>query len=341
MPNKKPTITEIAEFAGVSKATVSRVMNHRSLVKPETVRAVEEAMSTLGFTIGDRTKRPSVSRNLIILSRPRNDSFYDEIILGAKTAAKTTGSYLLENSDLINAGNVNEFCALLKRSGATGVIMMSQLSTEILDTIASIVPLVQCCEFNPEADHPYISIDDYSAAQIATEYLISCGCRRIALLNSSLDFKYAAERRRGYYSALNKAKISVPQYWDVLLPDNSYSLAHTAVTQLLQFTDRIPDAIFATSDIMAAAALNAATAIGLKVPKDLMIVGFDDIELAQITSPSLTTIRQPRYSIGYTAFNMVLQQISDPYNPPKSMIVNTEFIVRDSTASPFSILSNS
>ena len=211
------------------------------------------------------------------------------------------------------------------------MITMSLLSTELLKTITKEVPLVQCCEYNKDSDCPYVSVDDFTAAENAVRYLISCGRNKIAILNGPSQYKYAKERLAGFQKAMEAAQLFVPSSWIVNVPEISYTMAYSIVTQLLASENR-PNAIFAASDVLAAAIINAAKHYRIRIPHDLMVIGFDNIDLCQITRPTITSFNQPKQQLGFTACEILVENILSSGLSPHSMILSTELVIRESTA---------
>ena len=330
---KKITVSEIARESGVSPATVSRVLNHPDLVKEDTLRLVENTMQALGHTPVIKNRTPnSINQPIIVLNLSDIDNaFYTEIIKGATVSANAHGCYLLINQIPISSHTIADYCNLLKRVNAIGTILLTQLSTDLLSRINSLAPVVQCCEFNPDAPFPYISIDDRKAAQRATEHLIACGRNKIAFINGPRSYKYASERKLGFLDALNNADLSCPPNWVIQLPEVNYDMAFAATSQLLN-SDNIPNAFFVISDAFAAAVIKAAKRYHYNVPRDIMVVGFDNIPLAYMFSPSITTINQPKFQEGYSACEMLLEIAGNPEASPKSILLDTELIIRESTS---------
>ena len=327
----KVTVAEVAELAGVSAATVSRVINHRNLVNAETLEAVENAMASLGYSPSPRKKQTPEAKPVIIMNSPHRDPFYLEVAQGAQTAADANGYCLLNTWNSINSSNLSDFITLFKSINTTGIILTNQLPKEILKAIDKEIPLVQCCEFTSGSDIPFVSIDDYSAAMNATNYLIDAGRKKIAFIGASPEYKYAKERHNGYIDAMKQADLPTFNFWDINLPENSSSLAYSAVAQLLNYDEKTPDAFFATSDILAMSVIRATRQRKLRVPEDIMVIGFDDIEFASMTTPSLTTVRQPLHQLGYTACNILFQRINNPEVRPTSIFLDTTLIIREST----------
>lgn len=331
MKKEKVTVADIAEKAGVSPATVSRVLRHRDLVKKETIKQVEAAMSELGCLIEKGKMSPSAEQPLIILNVPELDNvFYLKVIDGALVSAKAHGYRLLINDSPLDRSSIYSFTSFLKQVHASGVILLNHVAEEHLDMIRSVVPLVQCAEYNEHADYPYVSIDDYEAATNAAEYIVSCNCNKIAMINGPMSFKYAVKRQEGFIDTLRKRDISIRPDWIVSLPEVDYQMAYSAVCRLLNSEVR-PNAFFVISDIFAAAVIRAAKRFNLSVPDDIIVVGFDNLDLSMMTCPSITTVNQPSFQLGYSACELLLDSINHPDMVPKSLILDTELIIREST----------
>lgn len=330
--SKHITVGQIAVHAGVSAATVSRVINHRDLVKTDTVRLVEASMNELGFIIPDQKSIDTKVQPVIILNVPQiNNIFYTDVIRGATASANAHGCHLLISQSPLDHGSVGEFYQLITRVNAAGVILLNQLSSELLHQLNQIVPIIQCCEYNQESELPYVSIDDCAAAQRATEYIISSGKNKIAFINGPLSYKYATQRRQGFLNALQNADLSIPNNWLIQLPEVNYDMAYAAACRLLT-GDVIPNAFFAASDTLAAGIIRAAKRYQYHVPKDIIVIGFDNTELSSMFCPSITTVSQPKFQQGFSACEMLLEMISDPHMATRSLLLDTELIIRESTS---------
>ena len=150
------------------------------------------------------------------------------------------------------------------------------------------------------------------------------------MLNCSLKYKYARHRREGYLQALNQAGLQYNPEWYVSIPTVDYTLAYSAIMQALT-ADPVPDAVFACSDVYAAATINAAKSLGIRVPDQLSVIGFDNIEASRMTHPTITTIAQPGFQMGQQACSILVEKINNPQLPQRHILLNTEFIIREST----------
>ena len=178
---------------------------------------------------------------------------------------------------------------------------------------------------------PYVSIDDIAATRTIMEYLLSLGRRRIAFINGPIRYKYARHRLQGYINSLDKAGISQESRLIIQLPEINFNMAVSAVTQLLG-GENLPDAFFCASDVYAAAVIKACTRMGLNVPRDIMVVGFDNVEIASMLNPTITTVNQPRYQLGLSSCNLLIELINNPKSIIRSILLETELIVRESTS---------
>lgn len=329
---QKITAAMIAEKAGVSPATMSRYLREGGRVRPASAEKIEKAMKELGVT-KDTPKEIAPPRRepVIVVNIPGIvNTFYNEILRGIQTSARMHGYSVLIHESLLGGGALDTFCGLLESIGASGVILMVSLNEAALARIRAIVPLVQCSEHNENTDYPYVSINDRAAARMATAHLIACGCNKVALINSSLSCRYARHRQEGFLDAMREAENFVPQNWIVQLPEVNYALAYSAVCRLLN-EDTRPNAFFAVSDIYAVAVLRAASRFRLRIPQDLMVVGFDNLDLTAMTCPSITTVSQSSYQQGYSACELLADMIEQPELIPKPILVDTELILREST----------
>ena len=328
---KKATVQDIAKFAGVSSATVSRVINHPELVKAQTVKAVEYAMNALGVDFTKSSADSAYSRNIIVLNvQDIKNTFYQQIMDGANISAKSHGYDLMITQSSLKKDRIPDFIKLLKKVDAKGVILLSILPMQSLEAIANEFPVVQCSEYNPESNLPYVSINNYESAKLATEYLIASGRNKIAFVNGPLSYQYAVERRRGYMDAMNSAGLTVRPDWCIQLPKVDFDMAYTSVRKMLD-AKILPNAIFAVSDILAAAAVKAVKQSDLLVPEDISVVGFDNSPISIMTSPSITTVSQPAYQLGFCACDMIHDIVLNSYLDSKTIMLNTEFIIREST----------
>ena len=189
-------------------------------------------------------------------------------------------------------------------------------------------PWVQCAEYADAGEISCIGIDDVAASRQLVAHLAENGRKRIALINHDLSYKYAQLRQQGYQQELaaHQLEFQAINYASEL----SFGAGKQAMNALLQ-AKTPPDAVFAVSDTLAAGAMSAIQAAGLRVPQDIAVAGFDGSELAEMVSPPLTTIAQPSRDIGRKAFSLLLEKIDDPQVPTERVMMEWQLIVRASS----------
>lgn len=329
--SSKATIQEIATQANVSVATVSRVLNNKSIVRQETKEKVKKAMLELGFDIGEvaftNVEAPS---QLLVINLPSiSNPFYSEIVKGAKDSASRRGYFMLINSQHLH-NSFDSFLYLIKQLKVAGVVMLNPLLDGEIAQLLRLVPVVQCSEFSEtQPNTSYVGINDLLATEKVMNMILTSGRRKIAILSGPLRYKYARERKKGYLLALQAAGIPLFDNWVVQLPEIDFKMAYPVCIQLLNSKDR-PDAIFTVSDVFAVAAIKAAHTLGLRVPEDVMVTGFDNVNFSEFMNPSITTVQQPKYQLGYIATEMLIDQLEKKSSQPQHVILDTEIIARES-----------
>ncbi len=326
---KKATLTQISQAAGVSIATVSRVLSGKDTVSPGTRQRVLRAIRDLEFEAGLKPTAPAGSTILALVPDFYNP-FYAGIIEGIQQTAHAAGYevFLVPTGDTYTSAALS---GMIRREGFSGILWLASTpGPELLASVGSSLPMVMVGEY-PE-DHPvsYVSVDDITAAYRAVSYLISSGCRRIGMVNCSSRYKYARHRLEGYRRALEDAGLPFDADQYASIPSIDYTLAYSAALQVLH-TEPAPDAIFAASDVLAAAVINAASSLDIRVPEDLSVIGFDNVLTGRITQPSITTIAQPSLQLGQQACSILLEKIQTPSLPDRHILLNTELIIREST----------
>lgn len=331
------TIDDVARKAGVSVATVSRVLNNSGYVKATTVDKVRRAISELEYVpnMAARNLRKNESMAVMILAPNFTNPYYSHILAAIGDSAQIMGySVFICNSG--NENSVRDFIdESIKRRRADGIIMLSNsYDAKWLSDYANALPIVQCCEYAEDVKLPHVAIDNYAATFEAVEYLISLGHRRIATISSTNSHISTKLRYKGYCDALTKAGIELREDYSVYAaPNYSFSSGYIAANKLLNLTER-PSAIFCISDILALSAIAAVGDRGLNSPSDVSIMGFDDVDYTTMFHPYLTTITQPCYELGRKAMQVLHDFKSDFPSPPALGFLPHELTIRESTA-PF------
>ena len=325
----EPTITQVAGLAGVSIATVSRVLNDKGNVRTSTVERVSAAMEELGYP---RVEPQAPVRNgLIVVVLPNLDNpFYAKIVKGIQVSAKNRGLETLVFAE----GNLDDHSArltnLLRMITAGGCILLSPVNDEtVLSQIDRVAPVVQCAEYNERSPLPYVSVDDVSAARNAVHTLLQKGRRRVALINGPDKYKYARQRYRGYAEALREAGIAVDPALVFHVTEMGFDSSLAVARQLLTAQQR-PDAILAASDMFAAAVVKAASAEGVDIPRECSLIGFDNTYISLMSHPSVAAVNMPQFQLGYMACEVLADRMKNPASEPRHVLLKTELVLRDS-----------
>jgi len=327
---KKPTYTEISKLTGISVSTISRVLNSNINVSKEKEEKIITAMQKLGYK-HPLLQKKSMEKSLIIINLPSlNNPFYSKITEGIKSAATRNNYQVMIHEDHINKTTIDSILYLIKSTKAIGMITLNHIDEEELLRINDAIPIVQCCECLPSLDIPFVSIDDITASIRAVNYLISLGNKRIAMINGPIRYKYSKDRLKGYQKAITSAGFEVENKLIVQLPEINFDMAVSAVMQLLS-SPNPPDAFFTVSDVYAAAVIRAAINSNLSVPKDVSVIGFDNVEISSMCTPNITTVSQPRFQLGLLSCDMLDKILCGEGNSVQSIFLETELIIREST----------
>lgn len=330
------TIKDVAQEAGVSVATVSRYLNQKGLVRPETAHRVEAAATKLSYhpNLLARNLRCNESRVILIISPNVTNPYYALIITGIGDTFTALGySAVLFNTNE-DPQREAEALKMLSRRRADGAILLANCSgNENLNDYIHDFPIVQCSEYDPALPIPHVSIDNYRASAEVMQHLISLGHSRIAMISSENNYISTQFRTAAYNDGLKANRLTVPAEFHVKgSRDYSFKSGKSRAKELLSLTPR-PTAIFCISDTLAMGAITAAQEMGLRVPEDLSVVGFDDVEHTTMLHPFITTITQPCYDLGTATANLLYQKLSRAETVPQEVILEHQLMIRESTGS--------
>lgn len=330
------TIMDVAREAGVSYQTVSRVINNRPDVAPATRARVQEAIARLGYQ-PHAIARSLASRHthmLGLITADFSDYFFSQVIAGAEAEARKHGYRFILGSVERNAQDEPEFLRLLAERHVEGVLL-ARLSTDIdnrhlIDLLRDGAPIVATAYHLPGETLTVVDVDNVDGGYQATRHLLSLGHRRIALITGPADIRSVNDRTRGYTNALEEAGIAVDRGL-IAEGDWSYQSGYQAMQHLLSRGLSF-SALFAQNDQMAIGALRALREARVRVPRDVSVVGYDDIPGAAYADPPLTTIRQPMREVGTIAARLLIRAIEEPDAARDEVLLKTELIERDSCA---------
>ncbi|HUN24336.1 MAG TPA: LacI family DNA-binding transcriptional regulator [Anaerolineales bacterium] len=326
-----PTIRDVAAHAGVSHQTVSRVINGDEKVLPTTRAKVQASIEALGYfpSALARSMARGKSGLLACLAPNLTDYTFAAIIEGAEMAARQMGYFLLASS----VPNQDEFKKLIQELVAhrrvEGIMVINPYVDNRFELLPDNFPLVTVAARHKSRAVSSVSLDDVKAARTATEHLLQLGHRDIGLVSGPLDEFSSQERSHGFRMALQSAGIIANEQW-IVEGDWTASSGYQALMELHE-TGILPSAIFAHNDRMAMGVLRAARELGLRVPQQLAVIGFDDMPLASYFDPPLTTIRQDMPEIGRQAAYLLVAATEQPNAPAQHLQIDTELVTRHST----------
>ena len=327
------TIQDVVRASGVSVATVSRVLNDSPNVLPATREKVLAAIRELDYHPNRLAKQFRTQRtNCVLVLLPRiGDSFYSEILKGIDTVAAEAGYHVF----ITNTGNSTELARFsyesLIQKQYDGIIDFSAcLPKEYMEEIAGQNPVVVACRYLSNVSVPNVTIDNMAASREMTEYMLNLGHQRIAYISSNLELALYRSRLYGYREALEARGIPVDERI-ICAANPDIQGGYDAVIQLLRSGERFT-AIVASGDTQAVGAIKALQDRSLRVPEDVAVCGFDDIELSALLSPTLTTIRQPRNLIGRQSMEKLLGRISGKDEDlAEQIVLPYELVIRASS----------
>lgn len=329
----KVTIKNVAEKAGVSIATVSRVINNSQQVSEQVRSRVLEVIDEMGFKPNPvaRSLVMKKSRLIGVIVPDMSSYFFGEIMNGIEEITRTYQYDIIVCNTRGNHELEIRYLDLFQGKQVEGVIFMSwKLENDVVEHIRNMeIPVVMVNRNTSKLTVPSVSIDNYKAAYELTHYLLKKGHTKIALIRNSIDIDaFGLEQYKGYKQALIENGIEVNKnyvrYGDFSI-ENSYRIVKNFVKE-----NDIPTAIFATSDVMAIGAINALKDCGYDVPDDVSVAGFNDIRLASIYRPKLTVIHQPLFNIGTVAVKMIIDRIKGEETGENIVILPHSLIERES-----------
>jgi DNA-binding LacI/PurR family transcriptional regulator len=337
---RRPTSADVAARAGVSRTTVSFVLNDRTDIQiPEDTRQrVRAAAVELGYhphaPARQLARRATRTMGFVLRQSPEQvagDGLLAETLRGISSAAHQAGYRVLVEA--LMPGNGHSYAELLRSAEADGLVLSGPRTddTELLDLVRDGFPIVVQGRL-PDAAVPSVDVDNEAGARTAVRHLLALGHRRIACItNAPLAYTAAADRLAGYRAALAGAGLGYDERL-VVVADFEPASGARAMRELLSRARGDFTAVFVASDVVAVGAIGALREAGHRVPTDVAVVGFDDIPLAGFVEPALTTVRVPAHELGLAAGRALLDRIANRSVDLRTLLP-TELIVRRSSAS--------
>ncbi len=332
-----PTLKDVSQLAGVSQSTVSRVLSGAFTavpIAPETRERVLRAAEALRYRPHPlaRGLRGAGTALLGLVVRDIVDPFFTAMLKVIALEARRRGYNLVLGDAGSSAQEAQALTQVLEVRHCEAILLVGDLVDEprlLAELTGTDLALVAVCQGARAPGLSTVNADSDRGARLALEHLYALGHRRIALLDAGW-IGDVEPRRAAYQRFIREHGLTSPAKYRQVVP-NDPGGGQVGCARLLKLRQP-PTAIFATTDVLAIGALNAAQSAGLRVPRDLSVVGFDDIPFAAFTVPPLTTVRQPIEAIARLAVDMALRRAADPGAPPENHSLDPELVVRHSTA---------
>ena len=339
-----PTLEEVARLAGVSRSTVSRVINDQPNVRPEVRERVWQVAREVGYQPHAAARSLATSRTHVIgmvipeaVTTLFTAPFFSLLLRGATESCNSHQYQLMLSLFTAHADRQEIYQRILRSGYLDGAIVASASLDDplISDLLRDRIPFVSVGRYPHKPIH-YVDADNVNGARMAVEHLIRLGHRRIATITGPLDMIAGQDRLSGYRQALEARSIPVEEEL-IVGGDFTEASGTVAMQRLLPVS---PSAVFAASDMMAIGALKALRQADRQVPQDIALVGFDDIPIASAIVPALTTVRQPIERMGSMAVEVLLSVLEEPSGeeaPAQRIILPTELVIRASCGSALSL----
>lgn len=331
----RPSLLDVARLAGVSPATVSRVVNNTGQVSQPTEERVRAAMAQLGYEPAPIPPPAPTPKTIAVIITDILNPFFPEIVRGIEDEARSDGVGLLLYNTVEDPQYEQQVLRRIGERGVDGVIVCaSRLPFDALINlrVQHRIPMVV---IGRRVDHPGIAcivFDSEGAMYRATQHLLNLHHTRIAFLAGPAAQEASARRQRGVERALSEAGLSLPSGWRPASFPNIDG-GFQAMSALLADADDRPTGIICYNDVIAFGALHAIRVHGLRVPEDISVVGFDNIAMTPHSNPPLTTVALPKQRMGELAMQMLRQMLDGQTLPGNGYtLVESPLIVRESTA---------
>ncbi|HEY8590315.1 MAG TPA: LacI family DNA-binding transcriptional regulator [Naasia sp.] len=330
------SVRDVAVRAGVSVGTVSNVLNRPDRVSPEAVERVQRAIDELGYVRNDAARQLRAGRSttigLVVLDV--GNPFFTDVARGSQDEAAAHGfSILLGNSDE-DAERENAYLDLFEEQRVHGVLISpsGDVDARLARLRARGTPAVLVDRLSSDGSISAVAVDDLAGGRLAVEHLVTGGRRRIAFIGGPLSVRQVADRLAGARAAADAGGATLEVVETSALTVLEGRQAGEALADRSP-TDR-PDAVFAANDLVAVGLLQGlAIRRGIRVPEEIALIGYDDIDFAGTAVVPLSSIRQPSRLIGETAVRLLLEEAADPGSEPRQVVFQPELVARDSTTS--------
>ncbi|MBP1560804.1 MAG: LacI family DNA-binding transcriptional regulator [Oscillospiraceae bacterium] len=325
------TIKDVAKAAGVSVATVSRVLNKSATVSVAATEQVNNAIKELGYSPNflGRNLRKCETNVILAIIPSTEQTFYSDIIRGMQAAASESGyDILISTSNSTYSIEMRLLNMVFNRTVDAAILLGTQLDRQTLTELNERHYIALCCERSEGAELLTVTVDDEGGAFSAVENMIKKGHRKIGIVSTDVNALSAEDRETGYKRALKKYNI---EYKDEYVYRGTYDFIHgkKAFDYFMSLPEP-PTAIFCISDLLAVGTIKEALNRGYEIGKDISVCGFDNIQLSELYTPGITTVEQPCYSIGRTVVEELIRSINNETKSNKHIKLPYRLVERES-----------
>ncbi len=340
---QRVTIRDVASLAGVSVATVSNALNRPSIVAPDTLERVQEAIARTGFVRSTAAGqlRGGKSRTVGVVVLDLANPFFTDMVRGAEDVLRKHGYMLMVCSSDESTEQELHYLRLLEEHRVDGLLITpaGHELREIAKLAAYGVPTVLLDRDANDEALCSVTVDDIRGGQLAAHHLLELGHADIAFVNGPATIRQCADRREGAMTAV-RAKGRRPRrdvvFREIEVPALTADHGERAVGALLALEPR-PTAVICANDLLALGVLKGLASARLAPPEDLAVVGYDDVTFASMLSPALTSVRQPKYELGATAARLLVEEATGGAHEHRSIRFEPELVVRASSRAPRAI----
>lgn len=327
----KPSLKQISEITGFSLATVSNALNKKRGVNKETAEEILKVAQEIGYidtSVINKIKLVIYKKNGQIID---DTPFFNLLINGIEQECRESGYEMsIINIESQDSNYEEETMNLINEIGSSIILLGTELSPEDLALFkAGNCPIILLDYWDKSMDFNSVLINNQDSASMAINHLVKNGHREIGYLKGKFRIQNFKQREAGYWSALNEHGLECKPEYSVVLSttmDGSYK----DMLDYLKTKPKLPTAFFADNDMIALGAMKALQELGYKVPKDISIIGFDDLSFCEISTPRLTSLRVPKQEMGRLAVKKMIEAIQGEDLPRSKIEVSTDFVERDS-----------
>mgnify|MGYP001770511877 CR=1 FL=1 len=327
------TIEDVAKLAGLSKTTVSRVINNQPYVSEEKKQLVLEAMKRLGYVPNSsaRSLRNQKTEIIAVIIPRVMNPFFGQFVESLEIVASQYHYQLIVCQTLYSAKKELDYLNLLKTKQVDGVIMTTLLNGwEAVEPFLEYGPIILCNEFDEQANVPMIHMDQNYGGYVATKHLIDQGYNKIAFCCGNVNSNVSRAREEGFRKALREAGLYLPEQY-IFRNVFTFEDGKNVLRKMMEMVEA-PTAVFTGSDEVAAGMISESKRLGVRVPEELAVVGFDNQAITELMEPMITTVNQPVKEMGHLAMEVMMEKIKTRrYKEREVHLLSLTLIVRDSS----------